>query len=372
MLIYILLTIVTVGFAAFVNNGTGKSKYTEDRTRFVNVVAVAAIFGLLFLVSALRVGIGNDYYRYVEFINRITFDSYVPTEPGFNLLVKLCNIVFGNENAIAVFAVIAFLTLGIFLKAIYDQSISFGWTFFLFMTLGYYFQTLNTVRYYLALTLVLYSMRYVMKKQYGRFVVMVLIASLFHKSALLVIPVYILAALPWKKWMVIAGSAFIAVFGISAYFFNDFYMQLLVRLYPSYEGTGLLVGGTSVVNILRCAGVLFLAVICMQKKEQWELEERFYFYLNYGALLLYVFCSFIPQISRICYYLTISQILYIPLLLQKIAENKKKMIWKILVAVAACLYFLLFLYRARADEIGIVPYHSWLFTEKLDYKGTWE
>ena len=48
----------------------------------------------------------------------------------------------------------------------------------------------------------------------------------------------------------------------------------------------------------------------------WNRRFRFYTYLNLGALVLYVFCSFLPIISRIGYYLMVSQILFLPMLLK--------------------------------------------------------
>ena len=95
------------------------------------------------------------------------------------------------------FAVYAFTTVGIFLLAMYEQSEDFPLTFFLFMALGYYFQTFSTVRYYLALALALYSMKFVLRRQWVRFILLILLGAAFHKSLLVVIPLYILAVLPW-------------------------------------------------------------------------------------------------------------------------------------------------------------------------------
>lgn len=85
----------------------------------------------------------------------------------------------------------------------YDQSVDFTLSFALFMLLGLYFRTFNTVRYYFVLAVTLYSLRYVLKREYGKFVLLILLAALFHKSVLVVIPLYLIAALPWKngRWL---------------------------------------------------------------------------------------------------------------------------------------------------------------------------
>ena len=54
----------------------------------------------------------------------------------------------------------------------------------LFMLLGLYFRTFNTVRYYFVLAVTLYSLRYVLKREYGKFVLLILLAALFHNCLL--------------------------------------------------------------------------------------------------------------------------------------------------------------------------------------------
>lgn len=55
----------------------------------------------------------------------------------------------------------------------------FSQTFFLFMMMGLYFQTFNTVRYYLALALALYSMKYVLERDGIKFVFWIVVAAFF-------------------------------------------------------------------------------------------------------------------------------------------------------------------------------------------------
>lgn len=68
---------------------------------------------------------GNDYAKYVEFMHLVNCDAYVPTEAGFNLLVKIIYGLSGFENYLLVFAVYAFVTIGIFLFGMYEQSEDF-------------------------------------------------------------------------------------------------------------------------------------------------------------------------------------------------------------------------------------------------------
>ncbi|MCM1264392.1 MAG: EpsG family protein, partial [Butyrivibrio sp.] len=308
MILYLTVAAVTVLLACMVNNQPVLQPYKVTRQQACNGICITAVFIILFALPALRQGVGNDYGRYVEFMHLAYYDAYVPTEPGFNLLSKVVYTLSGFENYLLVFAIFAFFTVLLFLLAIYEQSDEFPMTFFLFMTLGYYFQTFNTVRYYLTLALALYSMKFVIRKQWFKFILLVVLGSFFHKSMLVVLPLFFLASLAWKKWQL----ALSGLFCITFLFFQDFYLKVVLFLYPTYEDTEYLEGGTSYINILRCAAVFLLSLLYYKKSIKENRRLRFYFYLNLGALALYVFCSFLPIISRIGYYLTISHILFLP------------------------------------------------------------
>ena len=345
-----------------------------------NRVCILSVFLILFALSACRLNVGNDYARYVEFMHLVNCDAYVPTEIGFNLLVKMIYGLSGFENYLLVFAVYAFVTIAVFLLAMYEQSDDFPLTFFLFMTLGYYFQSFSTVRYYLALAAAFYSIKFVLRRQWFRFVVIILLGAAFHKSLLVVIPLYFLASLPWKKWQLAVAALFCTTF----LFCQEFYLKVVVFLYPTYEDTEYLDGGTSYINILRCAAVLVFAVLVMSSRSesrkrtcsffyiqrQTDAEEDrrfwFYFYLNLGALVLYVFCSFLPIISRIGYYLTVSHILFLPMLLKRMDDVRWRKRFRFGILLAAILYFAVYMSRAEDDGTLILPYKTFFFNDMVN------
>lgn len=143
-------------------------------------------------------------------------NAYVPTEVGFNLLTKAIYGISGFENYLLVFAIFAFFTVLLFLQAIYRQAESFGFSFFLFMAFGYYFQSFSTVRYYLALAVALIAIPYLLEKEYGRFLVLILIGAAFHKSVLVVLVLYPLAVRCWKKMAACTGWCILSQLFLSA------------------------------------------------------------------------------------------------------------------------------------------------------------
>jgi hypothetical protein len=321
---------------------------------------------ILFTVSALRFDIGNDYYTYTQTAHEASVGGYVVTEVGFNYLVRIVYTVLNGEYYEAVFAIFAFVTLVIFLKAIQRQSVNFFDTFFLFMMLGIYFQTFNTVRYYLALSIAFYSMRYVLEKDYIKFVFVIILAALFHKSVLIVIPIYLIATLEWKKWQIITGFI---ISGL-CYVFKTQLLNLALILYPSYKDTIFLEGGTSITSVARIFVVLLLYgwFVVYYSKDKLDKEIRFYGQLNMIAFVTGTFFSFLPVITRLVYYFSVNQILLIPLIISKIEDEKLRKKLRILIGIIAILYFMLFLLGADKDGVGILPYKSWLFqTERYTF-----
>jgi len=370
MILYGMVAVTTIALACVVKKhpqtliGQLHKKDEFTRRQGVNTLSLLAIFSILFLLSALRMEVGNDYETYVDTIHEIYVGGYVVTEPLFNAVVKVLCELSGGENYLLVFGVFAFVTIWIFLKSLYEQSDSFSLSFFLFMTLGIYFRTFNTVRYYFVLAITLYSFRYIFRKEYGKFILLIVLAAFFHKSVLVVIPIYLIANMTWKKW----HMAVLTVGAVGMVICQDLIMKIALELYPSYKDTIFLQTETglsgNLMSIMRCVAVLILAVICY--KEAWKEvpENRFYFKLNFLAILLYLCGSFLPLVGRIGYYLMTSHVLFIPAILGSIRNEKKKKIFTVLVIIAGVIYFLLFLKTANQPGVRVLPYKSWLFFEK--------
>lgn len=376
VLFYTVLAFITCVMASNVKSVTAQTEmdaYGTDasiRRNTVNHVYIAGIFALLFLVSALRFDIGNDYAQYTLTAHEAYVGGYVVTEVGFNILVRAIYTLFYGECYEVIFALFAAATLFLFLRGFYRDSVSFSQSFFLFMTLGLYFQTFNTIRYYFALSVAFCSMRYVLEKDYIRFVFWILCAALFHKSVLLVIPVYWIAAFAWKRWFYVLGM----VVGAVCFAGQGFLLKLALALYPSYRNTIYLEGGMSVTSVLRIFAVLVLYLWFVRYmgsgfREHADYHKiRFYGQLNFLAFLAATFFSFLPVVTRIVYYLSVSQLLMIPLMIHNIEEDGVKMKLKLAVLAACVLYFALFLLSAHQEGVGLLPYRTWLFEERYLYK----
>ncbi len=357
MILYLGLTAVTVAAACFVNNRVTVQPHKVSRQQLCNRILTAGIFTLLFAVSALRTGVGNDYGEYEDFFTRISEHRHVSSEWGFNLVVKAVQFLMGNTTAanITIFGIFAFATIWLFMRAVYEQSDWYVWSFFLFMTNGYYFLSMNSVRYYFALAAALYAMKYALRERWLPFTCWIVFAAFFHKSVLFVLPVYWLAMRRWKKWHIVLGL------GLCGFvlLFKNVCREIIFFFYPYYENSMFDNGATSPANIAKCLCVLLLCLLYYKNAVKDNRKVRFYFVLNLGALFLYVFCGFIPEISRIGYYLSAGNIFLIPAVLKEIPDKKQKLFFCGAVAAAFSAYFIMSLITYYEIDIRLLPYASW-------------
>ena len=368
IIVYLLLTVLVTGLGMLVYAGEKEQLHTLSGKRLLtmpeptrqqawNKALVLMVFVLLFGVSACRIAVGNDYWVYRADFLLIEQNRHVAFEPGFIFVVKILQAILNYDQYLPIFAFFAFFTALFFVRGLEQQSDFFGYSVFLLMTAGYYFSSLNSVRYYLVLAIALYSMKYVLDGRYLHFILLICVAALFHKSVLVVIPFYLLANVKWKRihliLPVIVCASLVAVPGV--------YRRIIFTFYPYYEGSMFDTGATSLTNIAKGVAVLIMSLIYYRSIIREDKRLRFYFNCNFFALLLYVFASFIPEISRIGYYLNITHILFLPALLVRIKDRKQRIFWTCAITLAFLAYFAMFLKSAYSVDVRILPYRNWIF-----------
>lgn len=370
-LVYIMLTIVTVGLAFYIDNKNYVPGYISGfrpageytgvhRTQARNGVAEFAIFVLLTGVSACRIAVGNDYWVYRDNFKLIAQERHVSSELGFNLIVKGMQQLFGYDNYLPIFALFSFVTVFFFVKALHDQGSYYAFSLFLLMTGGYYFQSLNSVRYYLALAIALFSMKYVLRGEYLKFVLLIVAGAAFHKSILLVIPVYLVAKLlaaRLRPWHYVVGALFI----FSLIFGQDIYRRIIFHFYPFYENSIFDNGQLSYANIGKCLGTLGLCAVCYKTGLKDNLVNKFYFYLNLAGFVAYCCGTFIPEVSRVGYYMIVSQVFLLPQLLGSMKKGWLRNLCMTGVVGAFALYFVMLLRDMYAVDVRLLPYLNWIF-----------
>lgn len=191
-----------------------------------NWLFAICVFAPIFIQASFRDDIGdsNSYRKmFGELPNTINeLVAYIPTvtkDKGFFFLSGLIKIIFGS-NTIVYFLILALLQ-SIVLVAVYRKySSEYLVSIFLFVASTDYLSWMfNGIRQFTAVTLLFAATGLMLKKKWISTLVIILLASTIHQSALLMIPIVIIAqGKAWNKRSVI----FLVAAMIAIVFVNQF------------------------------------------------------------------------------------------------------------------------------------------------------
>lgn len=124
----------------------------------------------------------------------------VNKDQGFYFVSAVIKCIIGNRNTIY-FIIVAAVQCFLLFKIYRRYSISFATSFFLFIASTDYISWIfNGMRQFVAVTITVACFPLILQKKYMKAIIVILIASLFHQSALLVLPfVFVVQGKAWNK-----------------------------------------------------------------------------------------------------------------------------------------------------------------------------
>lgn len=208
----VLAVILALGFLAQANP---KSRITRTGTLLTRPDPVFAFVAAatLIIVAGLRYRVGTDYMAYYR--TRVTDWQTVWEylihfrEPGIRLLSRISTMI-ADDGAVLIF-LSAMIIIGIYSLMIYRYSPMYLVSMLLFLFLGDWTGSFNGIRQYLAAAIVFAGHRYILRRKWAPYFLMVLLASLFHKSALvMVLPYFLFSRKPdGTQFVILAAGALI-------------------------------------------------------------------------------------------------------------------------------------------------------------------
>lgn len=149
----------------------------------------------LSLIIGLRDGVGADFYSYLKIYNYINGVrqyqyTYLPLEFGYELLNKICGwagLPYWGLNLVC-----AFITDFFLVKAIKEFKCDPYLSVFLYISLFFFYHSMNQVRQGMAMTIGLYALSQLSKMRIGRFLTFLILALSFHTVAAAYLPLFFL------------------------------------------------------------------------------------------------------------------------------------------------------------------------------------
>lgn len=321
-----------------------------------NVLAFAILFIFWFLTAFRSETIGNDTKNYIIYFDKIIktgISSEYRIEYGLQILCVIVGFFSKDPQVfLAVCATICYLGVGIYIykyskNILVSTILVFCFCFSIFV---------NTLRQDIAMVICLYAYQALKKdKKFGAFL-LILFAFLFHKSAIVFLPMLIYKWLRFNFKSVIIIAFLIIILSISGI------MEPIVHLISSqysgyfsskYADSGWLAVALEVVRNF----ILYLFIWRAYKKDR---KNHCLVLASFTFLLLCSCFGFIVNMfTRLAQYFLLTAIVEIPNACYE-GQVKKVNVWIALICGVLLIYFIVILVF-RPEWNNLYPYYFFWF-----------
>lgn len=321
MFVYV-LNVAFIFFLSFLLYGIGKP------FKYKNEIMLSISFIFLFLISGLRFNVGRDYLNYTYtfiLVNKLPNLSAIinlSKDSGLEIAFLLLNKLIGlfTSNIQWIFLTTSFITLFVIFKTIYKHSSLVWLSVYLFSVSGY-LASFNILRQYIAISIIFYSYKYIKDNSLLKFITLVVIASLFHNSALLFLPLYFIL----KINLNIKKISFFTFSGIFiTLFFNQIISLVQTFLYGEYTATSFGMTAGNINNVI--IALIYFCLALFFKKPLLERSNANRILINWSFVnfILSLMSMKIWLITRLMDYSSIYLILLVPEIIVSVRDKTSR------------------------------------------------
>lgn len=264
-------------------------------------------------------------------------------EPGWSAYCKLCSYITNDPQMFL--AITAAITVGPIAWMIYRYAHSIFLAFVVYVSFGLYLFAFSGIRQALALSITFFASHFVLQKKHlFLFVILVLLASLIHSSAIIFLIAWSVSYIRLTKWRGICflGALFILLPLLSS--IVQFLAPIIFgRDYLGYQDEG------GAINLFLLYALLFalsLTVNMSSNYLRWML-----LFAMAGQSLGTISSS---AMTRIAYYFSIYYILFFP---EYLSHFKTQQVRYLLTGIISILFIIFFYLASSGGYLNVVPYH---------------
>lgn len=333
------------------------------KNRKLFVIIIFSILTVIAMIRSWRVGVDTEqYYRNFKIISLLKWNQIdsLRYEHGYFYLNKILSYISKDPHIlIMVTSMIIIPSVG---KLIYKYSKNVALSTFLYISLNSYFFQLTAMRQSLALAIILYGIGFLEKQKYLKFILVIILASMFHSSAIFLVILILLEKVKYTKKTYI-NSLILAGMGFLFYREIFKFTSLLIDKYAGY--------GESIYAASNYFGAVFqfivgfiLYSIChyitFKVKSEKEIEEYKIGKISLRCLSIAVCIQLITIkmniLGRMTPYFWIFSIIAIPEALSYIRKKQRKE-WILGIVLFSFIYWLIIAIM-RPEWHGIIPYNT--------------
>ena len=349
---------------------------------------LALVFITIILVSALRkYTIGIDmylhyakYYTYIassRWTDLYRFTGNSQYDIGYVVFCKLISYISTEPQALIIISsIVIYGGIWHYIRHFSDNAVI---ETIMFMTSFMMFMYMNIIAQAMACSIILLGMKYLAEKKYIKYSVFVIIATLFHSSAIICFVFIVLNQIPLKRKNVFIYLLALIVASASV---SRLLPLVVSRILPQYywylegniHGQGTSISTFYLLNVLiyvMCVGTAIVInylsgkvdndpqkVVVEKGREHTvpQLSTNFLMYMGITAITCRVLVANIELIGRIGYYFYIFTFSLLGRSLSNINYKKNKQITTAVIVVLMVSFYVLFMESAGTQSYGVVPY----------------
>ncbi|MGE4384919.1 MAG: EpsG family protein [Endomicrobiaceae bacterium] len=337
------------------------------QTKSTNFIYLAITFiELLFIAGFRSRFVGVDTGHYVNTFNLINFTKSLPEihmEKGFLIFTKIMTAVSSSSQILLITSSFIILSSVFFLIYKYSKR---SWLSVLIYVTGPFFFHLTGMRQSLAIAFILFSFHFILNRKLLFFILTIIFASAFHKSALLFMPAYFLFNFELNKKNIIitlsiAVSSFIffSIFSQIFFYFFPQYQVYTSSVYYSGEIKSASIFKTLIAGIYVIFGFLIWFYKIIPNRNDFEYKQFFQtkllLYFSFIAFLLQFISINATLLERASIIFSSFNIILYPNLISMV-KNKNLKIFLILFLIFWVILYSSVILIFRSEWTGCIPY----------------
>lgn len=323
-LIWHIKTNVPVNYGGFPLNMRKQPGLWLHQLILFTIIAV-----ILICFGGLRYYVGTDFGSYAKLFLNIRNDPNYQTEIdfGYVLLNKVIARFTGNPTFLM-------LTTGSIIVFFYLTRIAFSSKFIpfsVFVAFNLYASSFNLIRQGIAISICFFALEYARNKSWFKFIIFILLAAVFHKTALFFIPICLLFRRKYPVQIYLSVAvAFLAIM----LFREQVFHFLLSVFYPVYLDPqyGISYDGNIHVSSVQAFLCAFYTVLCIVYYKPFiNANSGNILYVNICVMYLFatLFLSWVPSWDRMQQYFQCAVILIAPEIIACEKNRKTRILYYI-------------------------------------------
>lgn len=318
-------------------------------------------FFLMFFLMAFRSdNIGRDTISYLNLFkniqsNLVNLSTDIYYEKGFLLFNIIVANFFSNDQWILIIS--SFIILFCIFKFIYKESKIPWLSVYLFITLMFFYNSMNIMRQYLAIACILNSFRYIKKDEITKFISWTLIASLFHSTAIVFIVLY-----PLSKYKITIKKIIFAYLSVTIAFVTlPTIINIVISILPKYTSYLNNVDSNkfgSLVGALIWSSIFLFLLISDYSNIRSRLltkDENLYYWSALVSSLIAILAIKMSVLARVNFYFSIFSIVSITYVLNKLKDKQIKIILIFIIMIIVLTYNWIVL-TFRPEWYNVTPF----------------